>query len=248
MMDSESDHPPSGNTQASNFCRRRRSWASVVTATGSMPNCRKQSAITEWVTSLKPTNAARAAALRVLAEGVSVVAKALSMSGKTPLSIVIVRPTGRSAKFQRANPRREKVHYQKCGRGRKDITRKKPHQIRGFSQSRKGRRRLVVPAAEQQRAVRSAKTERIRHGVFEAGFSGLVGHQVHPGSVRVGIFEIDRRRQHLIAQRKNGNPCFETSSAAQQVSGHRFGRTHRKLVIAEEIPDGVSVDCVANRG
>src|ERR1700746_652208 len=108
---SESVQLAKGSTQASNFSRRRRSAASEITGTGSIPNWRKHSARSMWVESLKPTNAARAAVLRTMGEGETVVAKALSMSGKTLLSIVIVRPSGRAAKFQRDNVRREKGHY-----------------------------------------------------------------------------------------------------------------------------------------
>src|SRR3954469_19594039 len=72
----------SGRTQASNFSLRTRSAAWDVTGTGSIPNCRKQSASKTCVGSLKPTNAARAAALRVVGEGAKVVVKALSMIGE----------------------------------------------------------------------------------------------------------------------------------------------------------------------
>src|SRR5262245_22926532 len=82
MMSSDSEAFINGNTQASNFSLRMRSAGSEPTRTGSMPNCRKQSDSKVFVCSLKPTNAARAAAFRAIGEGVKVVVKALSMIGK----------------------------------------------------------------------------------------------------------------------------------------------------------------------
>src|SRR5215831_5991364 len=53
-------------------------------------------------------------------------------SGKAPLSIVIVRPPGPPAKFQRDNTQREMVHYRKPSNARKDITRGKPVRNKGL--------------------------------------------------------------------------------------------------------------------
>jgi hypothetical protein len=61
------------------------------------------------------------------------------MIGETPLSIVIVRPCGRDAKFQRDKTRQEKVHAQKQGNGQKDITNPKTASNQEF-------RRLTPPA------------------------------------------------------------------------------------------------------
>src|SRR5262245_49870667 len=81
-MDSEPVQSASGTTQASNFSRRMRSAASVITDTGSIPYWRKHSARRLWVDSLKPTKAARAAVFRGMGEGVRVGVKALCMVGE----------------------------------------------------------------------------------------------------------------------------------------------------------------------
>lgn len=130
--------------------------------------------------------------------------------------------------------------------GERTLRAENPRAIRGFRKATHTER-LLVPVAKQQRAVGSAETKRIRHGVFEAGFSRLIGNQIHPGGIGVGIFQIDGRRQYLIAQCKNGDARFQPARAAQQVSGHRLGRTDSKFVIPEEIPDGMRFERVADR-
>src|SRR5215469_5442611 len=112
------------STQASNFSLRSLSAAPERMATASIPNCLKHSESKTRGGSLSPTNAALAAAFRVTGKGARVVSKTLSISsGKSPLSNVIVRPTGRLAKFQRTkrtnsegpfpnSVEREKGHYE----------------------------------------------------------------------------------------------------------------------------------------
>ena len=59
--------------------------------------------------------------------------------------------------------------------------------------------RLFGPAAEQERTIGAAETERIGHGVFEFRLACVVRNQVHPNRVGIGIFEINSGRDHLIA-------------------------------------------------
>src|SRR5579871_672399 len=69
-------------TQASNFSLRRRSAAPEFMVMASMPNCLKHSASSALEGSLNPTNAALAAAFRLMEKDVRVVSKALSMIGE----------------------------------------------------------------------------------------------------------------------------------------------------------------------
>ena len=61
------------------------------------------------------------------------------------------------------------------------------------------------------------------------------------------FIEVDRGGQNLIAQRQNGDACFQAAGAAQQMSGHRLGRTYGNLALAKKIADGVSLQRVADR-
>src|SRR6202021_2361481 len=54
---------------------------------------------------------------------------------------------------------------------------------------------LFDPAPEKERAVCPAEAERVRHGIFDFRFAGLVGDQVHAGSVGIGILQVDGGRQ-----------------------------------------------------
>src|SRR5271165_6915265 len=109
-------------------------------------------------------------------------------------------------------------------------------------------RGLLVPAAEQQGAVGAAEAEGVRHGIFEFGFAGVVGDQVHAGGVRVWILQVDGWRQNLVTQCEHGDAGFESSSAAEQVSSHRLGGTHGEFVLTEEVADGVGFERVADGG
>ena len=46
-------------------------------------------------------------------------------------------------------------------------------------------------------------------------------------ALRIGAFKIDRRRSDLVSQSHYADARFESSGAAQQVPGHRLGRTDR---------------------
>ena len=73
---------------------------------------------------------------------------------------------------------------------------------------------LLRPAAEEEGAVGSAKTEGIRHGIFHVNLAGLVGNVIQI-ALGVGIFEIDGGRQQLIAESEDGDASFQASSTAQ---------------------------------
>src|SRR5258708_28876879 len=48
-----------------------------------------------------------------------------------------------------------------------------------------------------------------------------------------------------MAQGEHGDGGFQPASSAEQMSGHRLGRTHREFVLPEEVADGVSLERVA---
>src|SRR5215467_4392549 len=111
-----SDPSARASTQASNFSLRMRSAAPVLMGIASIPNCLKHSASSTREGSLNPTNAALAAAFRVTRKGARVVSKALSIrSGKTPLSKLIVRPTGWLQKVPKDQPERRRRAIARCG-------------------------------------------------------------------------------------------------------------------------------------
>lgn len=66
----------------------------------------------------------------------------------------------------------------------------------------------------------------------------------------IEILDIGRRRSDLVTESQNGNPCFEASSSAKEVSGHGFRGAHQKLfcVIAEGGGNGGSFGTVAKGG
>ncbi len=79
-------------------------------------------------------------------------------------------------------------------------------------------------------------------GILRAAF----GHVVQI-AVRIRVFEVNRRRRDLIADRQHGEDRFDSASGAEQMPGHRLGRTHRKLlrVVAEGTLDRVRLGLVA---
>ena len=98
---------------------------------------------------------------------------------------------------------------------------------------------LLCPAPEEQRTIRPAEAERIRHRVVEANLTRVIGNEIHARSFWFLILQVYRGRQDLITKREHRDPCFQTAGAAQEVSCHRLGRTYCDFVIAKEIADGV---------
>jgi len=113
--------------------------------------------------------------------------------------------------------------------------------VPGFSQ-------LFGPAAEEESAVGAAEAEGVGHSVFEAGFAGVVGDEIHAGRVGVGVLEIDGGWQDLVAQGEYRDARFETAGAAEEMSGHGLGGTYSELVISKEIANSVSFQRVTDRG
>src|ERR1700756_2250690 len=89
---------------------------------------------------------------------------------------------------------------------------------------------LPGPALENQGGVGAAKTERIRESVIHGGLARNVGNVVEI-TVRIRLFLIDRRRQGLIAQRKNTNAAFKAACAAEEMTGHGLGGADRQFLV-----------------
>src|SRR5208283_1842071 len=105
---------------------------------------------------------------------------------------------------------------------------------------------LFTPAAEEQRTVGAPEAERVRHGIFEFGFAGMVGDEVHAGGFGVLALEVDGGRQNLIAQGEDGDAGFEAAGAPEEVAGHGFGGAHGNLALAKKVANGVSLKRVAD--
>src|SRR5579863_1085118 len=80
-------------------------------------------------------------------------------------------------------------------------------------------RSAAIPEFEYQRRVSAAKAERIRERVLHVRLARLIRNVIEIAR-RIGIFVIDGRWQHLIAQRQNADACFQAACAAQHVPGH----------------------------
>src|SRR5450755_988687 len=128
-------------------------------------------------------------------------------------------------KTQRVNGRSTKVSLLISRRRERGHYAPEPAWIQGFGATLQPEEQLqqnvkstlFYPTSEQKRTIRAAEAERIRHGIFQFGLARDVGNQVHACGIRVGILQIDRRRQDLVAQSQHGNAGFKSSSAAEQV-------------------------------
>src|SRR5581483_9713763 len=209
-------------THASNFSRPIRAAASPLRGTTSIPNCLKHSVNMLRTGSCRSTKAARAALFRVLGMAVTTDRRPLSISAllSVPKTIVrCARGVGKGAEDQSASP---KYDYRGRAKGHSHCC--KSQKTRNLRV-----RDLFTPAPEQQCSVGPAKAEGIRHGVLQGGLPRLVGNVVEV-ALWIGVFVIDRRRQHLVAKREHRDSRLQASCAPQQMAGHRFRGTDRKLV------------------
>src|SRR5437868_11431313 len=134
-------------TQASNFSRFSRSTASSDMSTASTPNCRKQSARIVRAGSAISTRAARAA----------------FFLGATAADRVASRVLSR--KDMRVSP--DNIVSGISTKG-KDLDRRSGVQKCYYRRALMSQCWLLCPAPEEQRTIRSAEAERIRHRVVEA--------------------------------------------------------------------------------
>src|SRR5690606_8851860 len=82
--------------------------------------------------------------------------------------------------------------------------------------------------AEYQAAVRSAKTKGVRYHHVDLGVPGFVRHVIQV-AFRVGVVQVDRGRQHLVADGENREYGLGHARSAEQVTRHGFSRAHGEL-------------------
>ena len=68
----------------------------------------------------------------------------------------------------------------------------------------------------------AAEAEAVGHGRVEACARGLVRRVVQV-AVRVGVLEVDRRRNHAVANRQHGEHQLDAAAGAQQVAQLALG-------------------------
>src|SRR6266850_2994510 len=102
----------------------------------------------------------------------------------------------------------------------------------------KTERFLSRPALEEQRSVGTAEAKRIAERIFHGGFARVVRNVIQV-ALWILLVEVDGRGQALIAQRQNGDACFQSTRAAEQVPRHGLGRADSNFldVFSEEILD-----------
>src|SRR6266700_6312824 len=104
---------------------------------------------------------------------------------------------------------------------------------------------LFRPATEDQRAVGSAEAKRVGQGNFNRRFARYVRHVVQV-ALRIWRVKIDRGWKDLVAERENSDPGFQSTRAAQQMSGHGLGGTDgHSGISAEGTLDGLGFQRVA---
>src|SRR5438552_17190653 len=87
----------------------------------------------------------------------------------------------------------------------------------------------LFESLEDQATVSAAEAEGVRKRVIDAHGPGLIGHIIEI-AIRVRKFVVDGRRRDLIADGERGNTGFHSTRTTEQVTGHRFGGTHRQLI------------------
>src|SRR5215472_8056312 len=177
-------------THASNFSLANRSAALPIKHTVSTPNWRKHSERIDMAGSFISTKAARAAALRVGGMGAIAVLKPLSMGIVTVAlklySGLLFRPWQRR---RRTIPGyRSAITSHTLGSDFRCLAEGSHWGNRRATHKYRRNRGLFRPAAEEQGSVGPAKTEGIRHGVFDLRLARLVGHEVHAGGLGVLSF------------------------------------------------------------
>ena len=93
---------------------------------------------------------------------------------------------------------------------------------------------------EYQRAIGAAKTKIVFEGHINLHITRRVGAVVQ---IALGILveEVGRWGCLLVMQRQHREDAFDAAGPAEQVTGHRLGRTHHRTfgVIAQRSLDGV---------
>src|SRR5208283_2319404 len=81
-------------------------------------------------------------------------------------------------------------------------------------------------ASKNERDVLAAETKAVRKRNIHLLATGHVGYVVQV-AVGIGMIEIDRRRQHAVADCQQANDCFDAASRGDQVPHHALGTRDR---------------------
>ena len=111
-----------------------------------------------------------------------------------------------------------------------------------------GRRRSAGEPAEDQGDVLAAEAEAVRERDVDLLAAGLVGDVVEVAVV-AGVVEVDRRRDHAVADRQQADDRLDAAGRRDQVAHHALGAGDGHLVgrVAEAPLDGQGLDRVVDR-
>ena len=107
----------------------------------------------------------------------------------------------------------------------------------------------TLDALEHQRGISAAEAEVVLDGSADFHLLRLVLADID-AAFRILVDDVDRRRRHLVANRKNRKDAFDTAGTAEQVTRSALGGAHHKLVgvFAEEFAHSAGFVDVAHGG
>src|SRR5580658_10866046 len=100
-----------------------------------------------------------------------------------------------------------------------------PNQEIHLASHESGRAALLLPAAENERTVRSPKTKGVGERHIQWGGLGLVGGVVEVADW-IGVIKVGGGRNDLALQGHDGDAGLQAAGAAQQMTRHRLGRAY----------------------
>ena len=106
----------------------------------------------------------------------------------------------------------------------------------------------TLDALEHQRGISAAEAEVVLDGSADFHLLRLVLADID-AAFRILVDDVDRRRRHLVANRKNRKDAFDTAGTAEQVTRSALGGAHHKLVgvFAEEFAHSAGFVDIAHR-
>ena len=105
---------------------------------------------------------------------------------------------------------------------------------------------LIGHTPNDHGGIGTSETKRIRQRNIDLTLACRLRHQVDRGFHR-RIFQIDRWRNDVIANRKDTKDRLDRTSGTQQVAGRRFGRRDGELIreLGEDLEDRLQFGEVA---
>src|SRR5581483_7508906 len=93
----------------------------------------------------------------------------------------------------------------------------------------------------------SAEPERVVDRVLVVAWSWFAGHDVEV-DFGVEVFQVERGRDHLVAQGEHGQDGFDGADRAHRVAQGGFGGIDGGLVAAQRVVDGLALGDVTDGG